>query len=71
MYNHYYVNKLTTGNPHYNHEVHKESCIYLPSPLNREYLGYFSSCKEAIAKAKEKYTNVDGCAVCCSECHKE
>lgn len=53
MYNHYYVNKLTTGNPHYNHEVHKESCIYLPSPLNREYLGYFSSCKEAISKAKE------------------
>ena len=71
MYNHYYVNKLTTGNPHYNHEVHKESCTYLPSPLNREYLGYFASCKDAIAKAKEKYSNVDGCAVCCTECHKE
>lgn len=71
MYNHYYVNKINTGNPHYNHEVHKDSCTYLPSPLNREYLGYFVSCKDAITKAKEKYSNVDGCAVCCPECHKE
>lgn len=71
MYNHYYVNKLTTENPNYNHEVHKESCSYLPSVLNREYLGYFSSCKDAIAKAEEKYINVDGCAFCCPECHKE
>lgn len=71
MYNHYYVNKINTGNPHYNHEVHKDSCTYLPSPLNREYLGYFASCKDAITKAKEKYSNVDGCAVCCPECHKE
>lgn len=71
MYNHYYVNKINTGNPHYNHEVHKDSCTYLPSPLNREYLGYFALCKDAITKAKEKYSNVDGCAVCCPECHKE
>ena len=71
MYNHYYVNKQTTGNPNYNHEVHKGTCPYLPSVLNREYLGYFSSCAEAIKKAKEFYTNVDGCAICCPECHKE
>lgn len=71
MYNHYYVNKQTTGNPNYNHEVHKESCPYLPSVLNREYLGYYSTCSEAIEKAKENYSNVDGCAVCCPECHKE
>lgn len=71
MFEHYYVNKVSTGNPNYNHEVHKETCIYLPSVGNREYLGYFSSCTAAIKKAQEKYNRVDGCAVCCPECHHE
>lgn len=71
MYYHYYVNKLTTGNPNYNHEVHKSTCYYMPSLANREYLGYFNSCNEAIKEAKKRYTNVDGCAICCPECHKE
>lgn len=67
---HYYVNRETTGNPNYNHEVHTEDCQWLPSVSNRDYLGYFNSCSEAIKKAKESYSNVDGCATCCSLCHK-
>ena len=71
MFKHYYVNKETTGNPNYNHEVHTEDCYRLPSVLNRVYLGYFNSCLAAMSKAKTIYSNVDGCAICCPECHNE
>ena len=71
MFNHYYVNKVTTGNPNFNHEVHKSSCYYLPSETNRIYLGYFSSCSDAIKAAKAYFSNVDGCAICCPECHRK
>ena len=68
---HYYVNKESTGNPNYNHEVHTEDCQWMPTSHNRQYLGYFSNCFEAMKKAKEFYNNVDGCATCCPACHKE
>lgn len=71
MFNYYYLNRDTTGNPNYNHEVHKSTCRYLPSEQNRVYLGYFSSCIEAIRVAKMYYNNVDGCAFCCPECHRQ
>lgn len=64
---HYYVNKETMGNPNYNHA---EGCVWMPSAVNRIYLGYFSSCSDAIKKAKEYYSNVDGCATCCPLCHR-
>ena len=66
MYKHYYVNKEAqlTGE----HEVHTGDCSYLPS--NRIYLGYFSSCKDAIVEARKHYSNVDGCYYCCYECHR-
>ena len=62
---HYYVNKnaQSTGE----HEVHKKGCSYFPD--EPKYLGYFSSCDEAIEKAKEYYSNVDGCYFCCPDCH--
>lgn len=66
----YYVNKVNTGNPGYNHEVHTADCIWLPSAENRIYLGAFSSCSDAVKKAKTYYNNVDGCATCCPLCHK-
>ena len=64
---HYYVNKQaqTTGE----HEVHSETCSYLPSLTNRQYLGYFSDCYAALKEAKKYYSNVDGCYYCCRECH--
>ena len=55
----------TTGE----HEVHKESCTHGPSSKNRTYLGYFSNCRDAVAKAKTIHSNVDGCYFCANECH--
>ena len=51
------------------HEVHSSECKFLPSAENRQYLGYFSSSKEAIIEAKKYYANVDGCWYCCREIH--
>ncbi|WP_229608386.1 hypothetical protein [Vibrio parahaemolyticus] len=64
---HYYVNDeaQTTGE----HEVHKDNCTFLPSVSNRTYLGLFNFCSDAVAKAKEKHLNVDGCKFCCPACH--
>lgn len=63
----YYVNRnqQSTGE----HEVHKSGCEYLPDAQNRVYLGEHSNCQDAVKKAKEYYSNVDGCKYCCEECH--
>lgn len=66
-----YLNRDNTENPNRNHEVHKSTCRYLPSPVNRIYLGSFSSCAEAIKVARRYYNNVDGCAFCCPDCHRQ
>jgi hypothetical protein len=47
----YYVNKNAQSNG--DHEVHNESCAYLPSIHNRTYLGAYSSCKPAVDEAKK------------------
>lgn len=62
----YYINKnsQSTGE----HEVHKDNCSYLPEPSNRQYLGEYSNCKDAVKKAKDYYDNVDGCYHC-TDCH--
>lgn len=66
----YYYNKSV--DIHGNHEVHTESCSYCPGILNREYIGIFSSCQDAIAAAKRQtgLSNFDGCYHCCRPCHK-
>lgn len=64
----YYVNKSAQANG--DHEVHTESCLWLPRPENREFLGFFTSCSEAVRKAREYYSQVDGCKYCCEACHK-
>ena len=51
------------------HEVHALDCEHKPEPENQIYLGRFNTCHEAINKAKEYYTNVDGCFYCSKECH--
>jgi len=63
----YYVNKIKQSNG--DHEVHESSCSFLPSVENREYLGLFSDCKEAVKKAKEKYPKSNGCYFCSDSCH--
>ena len=64
----YYVNKNAQSNG--DHEVHKEGCQWMPSPENRTYLGVFLNCSDALREAKKKYLLSDGCAHCCSACHR-
>jgi hypothetical protein len=53
------------------HEVHNlaANCPHLPALSNRLDLGWHADCHGAIRKAKEYYSNVDGCAYCCPACH--
>lgn len=63
----YYVNK--NAQPTGEHEVHQSNCSHLPDEENKLFLGSFDNCHAAIRKAKEHYTNVDGCYYCSNECH--
>ena len=65
----YYVNR--NAQPTGEHEVHTEFCSHQPYPYYREYLGEFSNCRDAVQKAKQIYSNVDGCYYCCYPCHKK
>lgn len=63
----YLVNKNAQSNG--DHEVHKETCSYLPNPENQKYLGNFSNCHDAVREAKKYDKDADGCYYCCNECH--
>lgn len=63
----YYVNKNAQSNG--DHEVHTSECYWLPKVENRIYLGKFYLCSSAVAKAKEYYTQVNGCKHCSEPCH--
>jgi hypothetical protein len=53
------------------HEVHdlasQKGC--LPAPENRLNLGTHPSCREAVAAAKQHYSDSNGCYYCAYECH--
>lgn len=70
MYKHYFFN--TSVDKHYRHEVHTEDCSYLPSIDNRMYIGFESSCSNAIDRANKEHPTkaFDGCFWCCRECNK-
>jgi hypothetical protein len=61
----YYVNDRPQDNG--DHEVHTEQCQFVP--VNKTYLGFFSTCKEAIAEATKKYPQSNGCKFCSPSCH--
>lgn len=63
----YYVNKNPQDNG--DHEVHREDCEKLPSPANREYLGHFDCCEDAVEKAKQIFSQSNGCFYCSEKCH--
>ena len=46
---HYYVDKNTQDNG--DHDVHKKGCQYMPTVLNRIYLGLFENRHIAVAPA--------------------
>jgi hypothetical protein len=64
----YYVNRNAQASGE--HEVHKNTCANLPDTRNLIGLGYFFNCADAVRKAREYYTNVDGCYYCCPACHR-
>ena len=66
----YYVNNDQTRNPSLHHEVHTEEHANELNISNKTYLGYFANCVGAVEKAKEIYSDADGCATCCPLCHK-
>lgn len=61
----YYVNNKPQLNG--DHEVHKETCIYLP--VDRTFLGHCNNCKEAVSKARHMFPSANGCYHCARECH--
>ncbi|WP_224703077.1 hypothetical protein [Devosia aquimaris] len=63
----YYVNN--TAQPNGDHEVHKAGCYWLSQARDTTYLGEFSHCRDAIAAAKRRHRQSNGCATCAYECH--
>jgi hypothetical protein len=68
----YCVNKLAQSGSG-DHEVHDLSvgadkgC--LPYSINQIDLGYHNSCRDAVARAKSIYSDVNGCFHCANDCH--
>ncbi|MCX6799483.1 MAG: hypothetical protein NTW59_05315, partial [Candidatus Diapherotrites archaeon] len=58
----YYVNKNAQANG--DHEVHTETCTWLPDVENRLFLGNFTSCYPAVAEAKKHFIQSNGCYFC-------
>jgi len=65
----YYVNR--NAQPNGDHEVHKTGCTYMPDANNRTYLGEHSTCQSAVQKAREYFSQVNGCYFCSRECHTQ
>lgn len=63
----YYVNKNAQDNG--DHEVHTSDCSWLPAVENRQYLGVFSNCRDAVAEARRHYRQCNGCYHCSNACH--
>jgi hypothetical protein len=61
----YYVNRNSNDG---DHEVHRETCRYLPAERNRIYLGEFSDCHDALEAARRHYRTADGCYHCARAC---
>lgn len=62
---HYYVD--TEPVPGQHREVHYVDCPRFL--VNHAYLGYFSSCAQAVEEARGQYPDADGCSICSPECH--
>lgn len=63
----YYVNQNAQANG--DHEVHREGCSFMPSELNRTYLGQHDGCTTAVREARRYYTRSNGCYYCSNPCH--
>lgn len=66
----YYINKNSTLNPGFHHEVHTEEHAEELKIKDKIYLGYFANEIDAVECGKSYYSDADGCAVCCPKAHK-
>lgn len=64
----YYIVNMNPQ-PNGDHEVHETTCSWLPAPEHQRALGFFSSCRGAVAEAKKYYRQSNGCYYCSRECH--
>lgn len=65
----YYVSTVAQSNG--DHEVHVETCTWLPKPEDRRYLGEFVSCADAVREARIYFNQVNGCKYCSDPCHTQ
>jgi hypothetical protein len=65
----YCVNR--NANPTGEHEVHSYGCGHMPDPQNQVFLGIFPHCRNAVAEARRRGFNADGCFYCSNECHSK
>jgi hypothetical protein len=64
----YYVNDK--AQPYSNdHEVHVETCRFIPQIQSKTDLGHHQNCVTAVAAAKRIYSDSNGCATCSPVCH--
>lgn len=63
----YYVNKNAQANG--DHEVHEQTCSFVPDEPNRVFLGDHQSCSPAVAAAQGIYPQSNGCYYCSRSCH--
>lgn len=63
----FYVNTKAQING--DHEVHKSTCVFMPSTDNRKFLGKFLTCQLAVSEAKKYYSKSNGCYYCNKDCH--
>ena len=63
----YYVNRQKQQNG--DHEVHTQTCRFLPLPANRHPLGEHAGCRSAVIAARAVYPQSNGCIHCSTECH--
>ncbi len=65
----YYVNRNAQSNG--DHEVHVLGCSFFPAWQNAVTLGPCPNCQEAIRKARQHFSQCNGCAYCVSECNTD
>jgi len=64
----YYVNKNAQSISK-DHEVHIITCSHPAYIKNRELLGAFSDCHDAVKEAKKRGYKANGCKFCSPACH--
>lgn len=66
----YFVNNNQTTNPGLHHEVHTEEHVNALRIADTLLLGNFNNEIAAVQRAREIYSDADGCATCCPLAHR-